>query len=72
MPKLTSSVLDVIEGTSESVRSRVTQVEVLLKTDRQEMLLLKYGSVADTISGLVDFMDDRSDVSDLLGKKPAN
>lgn len=69
MPRLTASVIDVLEGTDESVQSRVSEVEVLVKTDRHEMLLLQFGSVAETVSGLVDFMDERSDVSDLLERR---
>ena len=66
IPKLTKSVVEVLAETAESVESRVSKVEVLLKTDRQEMLLLQFGSVAETVSGLVAFMDERSDVSALL------
>ena len=69
MPRLTASVIDVLDGTGESVQSRVSEVEVLVKTDRHEMLLLQFGSVAETVSGLVDFMDERSDVSDLLDRR---
>ncbi len=66
IPKLTKSVVEVLTEPVESVESRVSKVEVLLKTDRQEMLLLQFGSVAETVSGLVAFMDERSDVSALL------
>ncbi|WP_419845519.1 hypothetical protein [Candidatus Poriferisocius sp.] len=66
MDKVTSSVLDVLDTDAASVQSRVSAVEVLVKTDRHEMLLMQFDTVAETVSGLVDFMDERSDVSDLL------
>ena len=66
MPTLTQSVVEVLSTDRASLRSRVSSVEVLVKTDRHEMLLLPFSTVADTVSGLVKFMDERSDVSDLL------
>jgi len=69
MPRLITSVVDILEDTEESVQSRISEVEVLMKTNRRETLLLRFGSVADTVSGLVVFMDERSDVSSLLEGK---
>ncbi|MXW42432.1 MAG: hypothetical protein F4119_03880 [Acidimicrobiia bacterium] len=69
MPRLTASVVAVLEDTDKSVQSRVSKVEVLVKTDRHEMLLLQFDSIAKTVSGLVDFMDESADVSELLKKR---
>lgn len=66
MPRLTKSVVEVLDTDLASVQSRITEVEVLLKTDRNEMLLLPYHTVSDAMRGMMDFMSDRADIRDLL------
>ncbi len=64
-----ASIVERLRPEVEARQSRISEVEVLMKTNRRETLLLRFGSVADTVSGLVVFMDERSDVSSLLEGK---
>ncbi len=60
------SVNDVIESDWSTSASRVTSVEVLLKTDRNEMLMRQYDSVAAAMQGMIPFVSDLSDVREFL------
>lgn len=64
--KLISSVREVIMSDWQSSHSRISTVEVLLKTDRNEMLLLQYESVNEAVKGMVEFMTDLSDIKTYL------
>lgn len=66
--EIRDSVLEVLDTDTASVKSRISEIEVLLKTDQHEMLLLNFDTVSQAVSGLVAFMDERSDVSDLLDR----
>lgn len=66
MDDLRASVREVIETDMESTCRRISSVEVLLKTDRNEMLLLQHGTVAEAIKEMIAFMADRDDIKGLL------
>ena len=66
MDDLRASVKDVLETDLESTHSRISSVEVLLKTDRNEMMLLRYDSVADAIKNMIGLMSDREDIKGFL------
>lgn len=60
--QLQESVKNVIETDREDTHRRISSVEVLLKTDQNEMLLLQYGTVVDAVKEMTSFMSDRDDV----------
>ncbi|MDE2862201.1 MAG: hypothetical protein OXL33_01955 [Chloroflexota bacterium] len=63
---LNYSVCQVLDTDISTVASQVSGVEVLLRTNRQELLLRSYASVSETLAGLVEFMSDSPDISDHL------
>ncbi len=65
---VTDSVVNVLATDMSTIKSRVSDVEVVVKTDQQEMLVMKFGNIADSVAGLIKFMEDRTDVRDLLHK----
>jgi hypothetical protein len=63
MPPLRKQVIQVLDTDVSSIPQRVTQVEILLKTDRNEMLLSTFKSVPQSISYLAGLVADKSDIS---------
>ncbi len=63
MPILRKEVLQVLNTDVSTIPQRVTQVEVLLKTDRNEMLLSTFPSVPKAMSYLVGLVSDKPDIS---------
>ncbi|MCY4198415.1 MAG: hypothetical protein OXF31_01115 [Gammaproteobacteria bacterium] len=57
---LEDSVIDVIQTTIAD--QRIKQIELLLKTDSDQMLLLQYESVAKALEGMAGFVSDRRDI----------
>ena len=66
LEQLKSDVILVLETDMNAIPHRVSEVEVLLKTDQDEMLLLTFGSIADTLRAMARLVSDRPDISDLL------
>ena len=62
--ELEDSVIDVIESTISE--QRVSGVEILLKTESNQMLLRQYESVAEALKGMVEFTSERRDVGVFL------
>ncbi len=58
LSKLKSFVQAVIESELTDTTRRISSVEVLLKTDQNEMLLLQYESVSTAISGMTAYISD--------------
>ena len=66
---LRNAIVQVLEADMKSLPSRVSHVEVLLKTDRGEMMLRTYDSISDSIRGMVDLVADLGDISALLQRE---
>ena len=62
--RLEDSVIEVLEATVSE--QRICGVEVLLKTESNQMLLREYESVPDALKGMVQFTSDRRDVGVFL------
>ncbi len=60
--KLRNSVRAVIETDLSDTARRISSVEVLLKTDQNEMLLLQYESVSGAIRGMTSYISDEQNV----------
>ena len=65
MPPLRKEVIQVLDTDVSTIPQRVTQVEILLKTDRNEMLLSTFNSVPKALAHLVGLVSDKSDISHL-------
>ncbi|MBI4285211.1 MAG: hypothetical protein HY670_04825 [Chloroflexi bacterium] len=63
MPQLRNEVIQVLETDVSTIPQRVTQVEILLKTDRNEMLLSTFKSVPQAIGHLAGLVADKPDIS---------
>ena len=61
-----SAVAQVLDADTQTLSSRVSQVEVLLKTNRDEMVLLTYDSIVESLRGMTGLVADLGDISDLL------
>ena len=62
---LTESVVAVLDTNVASLPRRISAVEVLLKTEQDEMLLTTFDSVAEALSQLANYVVDRSDIGDI-------
>ncbi len=62
--QLEDSVIEVIQSTVSE--QHVSAVEVLLKTDSNQMLLLQYDSVSKAMEEMVRFISDRRDIGVFL------
>ena len=63
MPPLRKEALQVLDTDVSTIPQRVAQVEILLKTDRNEMLLSTFKSVPLAINYLVGLVADKADIS---------
>ena len=66
LDQLTSDVNAVLDADLSALSRRVTEVEVLLKTEQDEMVLLAFDSVASSLQAMARLVSDRPDISDLL------
>jgi len=66
LEKLCNDVSQVLDTDISALPRHVSQVEVLLKTDQDETLLLTFDNVADALQGMTRLVSDRPDISDLL------
>lgn len=64
--RLRIAVTQVLDADLTTLPTRISNVEVLLKTDRDEMLLLTFDSVAASLQGLSRLVSDRPDIGNLL------
>lgn len=62
LDRLKDSVRSVIETDLAVTARRISSVEVLLKTDQNEMLLLQYASVSEAIRGMTSYVSDEQNV----------
>lgn len=66
MEQLKSDVVHVLDTDMSAIPHRVSEVEVLLKTDLDEMLLLRFGSIANSLQAMAQLVSDRPDINELL------
>ncbi|MBI2853210.1 MAG: hypothetical protein HYX84_09005 [Chloroflexi bacterium] len=66
---LRGDIIQVLETDLSGLSRRVSQVEVLLKTDQDETLLLTFNNVTNALEGMMRLVSDRADISDLLKPK---
>lgn len=64
--RLRAAVGQVLDADIATLPTRISGVEVLLKTDRDEMVLLTFDSVASSLQAMARLVSDRPDISDLL------
>ena len=64
--RLRIAVTQVLDADLTTLPTRISNVEILLKTDRDEMLLLTFGSVSASLQALSRLVSDRPDIGDLL------
>ena len=69
MERLQVAVTQVLDADTATLPARISGVEVLLKTDRDEMLLLTFDSVAASLQAMARLVSDRPDISDLLATR---
>ena len=60
--QLRNEVIQVLDTDIASIATRVSEVEVLLKTDQSEMILSSFQSVTDAMKALTDLVSDRPDI----------
>lgn len=70
LEQLKSDVILVLETDISAIPHRVSEVEVLLKTDQDEMLLLRFSSIANTLQAMAQLVSDRPDINELLKRDP--
>ena len=63
---LRTAVTRVLDTDVSDLPSRISGVEVLLKTDHDEMLLLTFDSIAASLQAMTKLVSDVPDISDLL------
>ncbi len=64
--QLSIAITQVLDAEIATLPARISGVEVLLKTDRDEMFLLAFDSVAASLQAMANLVSDRPDISDLL------
>ena len=63
---LRDSVVQVLDTDVDSIATRVAQVEILLKTDREEMVLSSFEIVPEAMRALTDLVSDRPDIRSFI------
>ena len=67
---LKSDIIQVLEADINQLPHRISEVEILLKTDQDEMLLLRFETVAEGLAAMARFVADRPDIGALLQPRP--
>ena len=60
--RLRDEVVQVLDTDISSITTQVAEIEILLKTDQNEMVLSSFSSVSDAIRALADLVSDRPDI----------
>ena len=63
---LRASVGQVLDTDMSTLPSRISNVEIILQTDQNEMVLLQRSSVVESIQALTRLVSDNPDISDLV------
>lgn len=66
LQQLRADVAQVLSTDLNQLPHRVSEVEILLKTDQDEMLLLRFDTAAAALAGLAQLTADRPDIGGLL------
>ncbi|MYD37027.1 MAG: DUF234 domain-containing protein [Dehalococcoidia bacterium] len=61
---LQQEVAQVLDTDVNTIGSRVSEVEVLLKTNQGEMILSSYSQVTDALAAMTQLVSDRPDIRD--------
>ena len=64
--QIIESVEQVLSTSLDDVPHHVQGVEVLIKTDQNEMLLRQHGNIPDAISDLSNMMPTQTDISEII------
>ena len=64
--RLKADIAQVLETDVNLLPHRISEVEILLKTDQDEMLLLRFDTAAEALSAMAQFVADRPDIGGLL------
>ena len=68
--QLRADLVRVLEADLNQLPHRISEVEILVKTDQDEMLLLRFDTAAEALAGLAQFTADRPDIGGLLQPRP--
>ena len=63
---LQESVGQVLDVDVDSLSARLSEVEVLLKSERGEIVLQSFGSVVDAVQAMTALLSDKPDISEFL------
>ncbi len=63
--QLNEAVISVLDTDISTLPRRISSVEVLMKTEQDEIVLKTFDSVATAIQDLTGYITDRSDIGDL-------
>ncbi len=63
------AVSDVLDADISNLPARISGVEMLLKTNREELILHSFDSVAESLQYMLGLVSDRTDVTDLVLSK---
>lgn len=69
LEKLRNDVIQVLETDLSALPRHVSQVEILLKTDQDETVLLTFDSIAKALQAMAQLVSDSPDVSALLNQQ---
>ena len=64
--RLRTDIVRVLETDLNQLPHRISEVEILLKTDQDEMLLLRFDTAAAALAAMAQFVADRPDIGGLL------
>ena len=63
---LRTAVTRVLDDDISTLPTRISGVEILLKTDRDEMILFTFQSIVESLQALTKLVSDSPDIGDLL------
>lgn len=66
--RLQQEVVQILDTDADSIATRVTQVEILVKTTQGEMVLSTFQSVPDAMKALTDLISDKPDIRAFIRK----
>ena len=66
---LRNAVNQVLDSDIATLPARISGVEVLIKTDRDELVLRTYDSVVTALQALSELVADRQDITDMLNQR---
>ena len=67
---LKADIVRILDTDLDTLPSRISEVELLLKTSQDEMLLLRFDTASEALAAMAQFVSDRPDISVLLQPRP--